>query len=102
MFGGEEGTEGGFVGFESFLASVGDAADGVGEAAESRLGHFQIACLLEGLDLDAEVASGGFRNLTEIHEVGTLEAVEGHHDLQAQLVVEQGIDDGKLKCTHSA
>jgi hypothetical protein len=40
--------------------------------------------------------------LTEVHEAGALETVEGDHDFQPKLVVEQGIDNGKLKWTQSA
>ena len=82
---------------EGFAAFTGDAADGVGEASQACLRDFKVAGLLEGGDLHAEVTTGGVGNLTEIHEIGTLEAIEGHHDFQPQFVVQQRVDNGKLK-----
>ena len=69
----------------------------MGEAPQARLCDFKVAGLLEGGDLHAEVAPCRVGDLTEIHEVGTLEAVEGHHDLQPQFVVQQRVDNRKFK-----
>ena len=79
------------------MAFVGDAADGMRQAAQSRLRYRQIAGLLKGLDLGTKVTTRGFGNRAQIDEISTLEPVERHHDLQSELVVEQGIDNRKLK-----
>ena len=70
------------------------------EHVKEELADVMVYCLdmLQCLDLDAQVASGGVRDLTEIHEIGALETVEGYHDFQPELVVEQRVDDRKLKC----
>ena len=79
------------------MALARDMADGMGETAQTALAHFEVASLLQGLDLYAEVASRRVGNLTQIYEVGTLQTVERDHDLQSQLVMEQRVDNGKLK-----
>ena len=89
------------VGTKGVNALVGDAADGTGGGTAATLVYLQIACLLQRFDLYAEISSCGAGDLTQIHEIGTLQAIEGHHDFQSQLVVQQGVDDRKLK-THSS
>ena len=99
---GEEAVETLFVGVESLNAFVGKAADATGGRSGTALVDLQIASLLQRLDLNAQIAPRGAGYLTEVHEAGALETVEGDHDFQPQLVVEQGIDNGKLKWTQSA
>ncbi len=95
---GKELSQALFVGLQRLGALGGDAADGVRQPAQAASGHFDVTGLPQCLDLDAHVASGGVRDLTEIHEVGALETVEGYHDFQPEFVVEQRVDDRKLKC----
>jgi len=97
---GKEAAEALFVGVESLNALVGKVADATGGRSGAALVNLQIASLLQRLNLYAQVAARGAGDLTEVHEAGALETVEGDHDFQPQLVVEQGIDDGKLKCAH--
>ena len=94
---GKEAAESLFVGMESLNALVGKAADATGGRTGTALVNLQVASLLQRLDLDAQVAARGAGDLTEVHKTGALETVEGDHDFQPQLVVEQGIDNGKLK-----
>lgn len=89
-----------FVGMKGFPTLVGDAEDCTGKTADTALVHLQIARLLENGDLGTEVSTCAASNLAQIHEVGALEAVEGHHNLQSQLAVQQRIDDWELEITH--
>lgn len=89
-----------FVGMEGLAALVGNAADGTGQTAYTALAHLQIARLFENGDLDTEVTTCAVGDLTQIHEVGTLETVEGYHDLQSQIAVQQRIDDWEFETTH--
>lgn len=82
------------------MALASDVADGMRETSDASLRDFDIASFLERGDLYADIASRGVGDLTEIGEIGALQAVEGYHDLQSQLAMEQGVDDGKLKWTH--
>lgn len=82
------------------MAFAGDAADSMREPAETGLGDFKVACLLQRGDLYTEIATGRVGYLAEIDEVGTLQRIERHHDLQPQFIVQQWVNDGKLKCTH--
>lgn len=97
---GEEAAETLLVGVESLNALAGKTADAAGGRTGAALVNLQVTSLLQRLDLNAQVAARGASDLTEIHETGALETVEGDHDFQPQLVVEQGIDNGKFKCTH--
>ena len=99
---GEEAVEALFVGVESLNALVGKAADATGGRSGAALVDLQIANLLQRLDLNAQVAARSASDLAEVHETSALETVEGDHDFQPKLVVEQGIDNGKLKWTQSA
>ena len=65
---------------ENWKTSGGDATGGIGKTAYASLADFQIAGILQGGNLDAKIATRAARNLTEIHEVGALQTVEGHHD----------------------
>ena len=89
------------IGTKGVNALVSDAADGTGGGTAATLVYMQVASLQQRFDLYAEISSRGASNLTQIHEIGTLQAIEGHHDFQSQLVVQQGVDDRKLK-THSS
>lgn len=82
------------------MAFAGDAADGMREPAEAGLGDFKVASLLQRSDLHTEIAARRVSYLAEIDEVGTLQRIERHHDLQPQFIVQQWVNDGKLKCTH--
>ena len=97
---GKEAAEALLVDAKGILALAGDATDCMRETAETVLAHLKVACLLQRLDLHTQVATCTVSNLTEIHEAGTLQAVERHHDLQAELVMEQGVDDRKPECAH--
>ena len=97
---GEEAAETLLVGVESLNALAGKTADAAGGRTGAALVNLQVTSLLQRLDLYAQVAASGVGNLAEVHETSTLETVEGNHDFQSQLVVEQGIDNGKFKCTH--
>lgn len=99
---GEKAVEALFVGVESLNALAGKTADATGGRSGAALIDLQVVSLLQRLDLYAQVAACGASDLTEVHETGALETVEGDHDFQTQLVMKQGIDDGKLKCTHSS
>ena len=82
------------------MALAGDATDGMGESAEAGLGDFEVTSLLQRGDLHTEIAARRVSYLAEIDEVGTLQRVERHHDLQPQFIMQQRVNDGKLKCTH--
>ena len=82
------------------MAFAGDAADGMRESAEAGLGDFEVTSLLQRGDLHTEIAARRVGNLAEIDEVGTLQRVERHHDLQPQFIMQQWVNNGKLKCTH--
>ena len=97
---GEEALETMFVGMECLYALVGNTAGATGGGAGATLVDLQVACLVQRLNLYAQVATRGASNLAQIHETGALETVEGYHDFQTQIVVKQRIDNGKLKCTH--
>ena len=97
---GEEAAETLLVGVESLNALAGKTSDAAGGRTGAALVNLQVASLLQRLDLDAQVAARGAGDLTEVHKTGALETVEGDHDFQPQLVVEQWIDNGKLKWTH--
>lgn len=83
------------------MASLGDTTDGMRKGANPTLTHLQISGFTQRLDLYAQITTRGLCDLTEIHEVGILQTIKSHHDLQAQFVVEQRIDNGKLK-THNS
>ena len=83
------------------MALASDAADGMRESAETGLGNFEVTSLFQSGDLHAEIASRGISNLAEIDEVSTLQRVERYHDLQPQFVVQQRVDNGKFKGTHT-
>jgi hypothetical protein len=85
---------------EGLAALMGNPADGAGETADAALAHLKITGLFKGCDLNTEVTSCGVGYLTQIDKVGTLETVEGNHDLQSQLTVEQRIDDWEFEITH--
>ncbi len=82
------------------MALASDVADGMREASDAGLRNFNIAGILQRGDLYADIASRGVGDLTEIGKIGALQAVEGYHDLQSQLAMEQGVDDGKFEWTH--
>ena len=96
----EEAAEALLVGVKGVSTLTGNAADGAGSSTRSALVDLQVTSLLQRLDLDAQIAASGVGNLAEVHETSTLETVEGNHDFQSQLVVEQGIDNGELEWTH--
>ena len=85
---------------EGIVTLTGDTADGTGETTETALIHLQITRILEDGHLCAEVTTCAVGNLAQIHEIGTLETVERHHNFQPQFTMQQRIDNGKLKCTH--
>ena len=77
---GEEALETMFVGMECLYALVGNTAGATGGGAGATLVDLQVACLVHRLNLYAQVTPCGTSDFTQIHEVGALQTVEGHHD----------------------
>lgn len=77
---GEEAAQTLLVSTEGFHTLAGDATHGTGGGPGATLVHLQIASLLQCLNLYAQVTPCGTSDFTQIHEVGALQTVEGHHD----------------------